>query len=287
MTAPIPIRHFSEISASYDVVLSDVWGVIHNGREAFPEACAALAAFRAGRGPVILISNSPRPHEQVVGQLAGLKVPREAWTDMVTSGDATRAFLAELAPGPAWAIGPDRDAPLYEGLGLRFAGPEEAAFISCTGPYDDEVEKPEDYRARFALTLERDLEMICANPDLVVQRGDRLIYCGGALAELYAVMGGRVRMAGKPYAPIYEACLARAAELLGRPIDRKRVLCIGDAVATDLKGANQQGLDTLFVAGGIHGGELMTAGRLHMDSLQRMLSLVGAHAAFATPALIL
>ena len=286
MAPATPIRHLSEIAGQFDVVLSDVWGVIHNGREAYAEPCAALAKFRRERGPVVLISNSPRPHDQVVEQLDGLGVPRDAWSALVTSGDATRTWLAELAPGPAWAIGPDRDSPLYEGLGLEFSGPEAAKFISCTGPYDDETEKPEDYRARFARALAADLEMICANPDIVVQRGDRLIYCAGALADLYAAMGGRVRMAGKPHAPIYELSLQKAAELLGRPVERRRVLCIGDAVATDVRGANQQGLPILFVADGIHAAELVKHGGLHPESFEHLLSVVGGHAEFVTARLM-
>ena len=164
-------------------------------------------------------------------QLDSLGVPRAAWSAFVTSGDATRALLAERAPGPAWAIGPDRDWPLYEDLGLDFAGPDEAAFISCTGPVDDEVETPEDYRDRLLACARRGLEMICANPDRVVQRGDRLIYCGGALADLYAALDGPVLMAGKPYAPIYHLAVAEASALLGRPVDRARILCVGDGVA--------------------------------------------------------
>lgn len=247
------------LAGRYDVLFCDVWGVIHNGREAFPGPCATLARWRAEQGPVILISNSPRPNTEVAEQLDGLGVPRAAWSALVTSGDATRALLAERAPGPAYAIGPERDAPLYEGLRLRFAPLETAAFIACTGPFDDEVETPEDYRARFETGVARDLLMICANPDKVVQRGERLIYCGGALAELYAAMGGRVLMAGKPHPLIYEASLARAAELAGRPIDRRRVLAIGDGVATDLVGAAGQSLDALFIAGGIHAAETRAA----------------------------
>ena len=175
MTAPRPITGLSEIADAYDVLLCDVWGVIHNGRESFPAACAALQRFAAERGPVVLISNAPRPSAHVHEQLASLGVPRAAWSAFVSSGDATRVLLAERAPGPAWAIGPDRDWPLYANLGLDFAGPDEAAFISCTGPVDDEVETPEDYRDRLLACARRGLEMICANPDRVVQRGDRLI----------------------------------------------------------------------------------------------------------------
>jgi HAD superfamily hydrolase (TIGR01459 family) len=278
MTAPTPIPGLSALADRYDVLLSDVWGVIHNGRESFAAACEALVRWRAERGPVILISNAPRPSAAVHAQLDALGVPREAWSAFITSGDATQILLAARAPGPAWAIGPDRDAPLYEGLDLRFAGPDEAAFISVTGPYDDEIEGPEDYRARFEATVARGLPMICANPDIVVQRGDRLIYCGGALAELYAAMGGEVIMAGKPFSPIYDLCLAEAQLMLGRPLDRARVLCIGDAVVTDAKGANNQGLDVLFVASGIHGAETIGPDGLEPAAVERLLAKDGARA---------
>ncbi|KRA61505.1 HAD family hydrolase [Caulobacter sp. Root655] len=243
----------SALADRYDVLLCDVWGVIHNGVASFPEACQALVEWRAHHGPVILISNSPRPSADVVAQLDALGVPRAAWSAFVTSGDATRTLLAQRAPGPVWTVGPDRDAVLYEGLGLAFSGPEDAAFISVTGLFNDEAEGPEDYRERLATAAERGLALVCANPDRVVQRGDRLIYCGGALADLYEGLGGQVLMAGKPYAPIYDLALAEAEALKGGPVDRSRVLCIGDGVITDVKGAQDQGLACLFIAKGIHG----------------------------------
>ena len=281
MTAPALISGLSAVADRYDVLLSDVWGVIHNGREGFPAACEALARWRAERGPVILISNSPRPSSAVHDQLDQLGVPRAAWSAFVSSGDATRILLSGRAPGPAWAIGPERDGTLYEGLDLAFAGPEDAAFISCTGPVDDEVEGPDDYEERFKLTVARGLPMICANPDIVVQRGDRLIYCGGALAQRYVELGGEVVMAGKPYAPIYDLCLGEAQVLLGKLLDRARVLCIGDAVATDAKGANDQGLDVLFVASGIHGAETIGADGVDAAAVESLLAKDGAHATYA------
>lgn len=256
MTLPHALPHLGDVAADYDILLCDVWGVIHNGRESWSGPCEALARFNREGGHVVLISNSPRPASDVIAQLDGLGVPRESWKAFVTSGDATRAELAKRAPGPAWIVGPERDGALYEGLGLeRAPSAAEAAFISVTGPVDDTVETPEDYRDRLAVGAERGLELICANPDRVVQRGDKLIYCGGALADLYESQGGRVVMAGKPYSPIYDLAIKEAEKLLGRIVDRSRVLCIGDGVVTDVMGANAQALDCLFIAQGIHGDQ--------------------------------
>jgi len=284
--APKAIAGLSEIAPSYDVLLCDIWGVVHNGRESFPAACAAMARYRAEVGPVILISNSPRPAPGVIQQLDSLGVPRAAWSGIVTSGDATRVLLAQRAPGPAWKIGPDRDNPLYEGLGLTFTEPSDAAFISVTGPYDDETEQPADYRDRFIPCVARDLAMICANPDLVVQRGERLIYCGGALAQLYESLGGRVTMAGKPYPAIYQICLEEAARQLGRPLDPRRVLCIGDGLPTDVRGANARDLDILFVASGIHGGETIGPDGLNAIAVADLLRQDGLTAAYAIADLV-
>ncbi|HST90742.1 MAG TPA: TIGR01459 family HAD-type hydrolase, partial [Brevundimonas sp.] len=175
MSLPSPLNGLRDIAADYDLLLCDVWGVVHNGRESWPDACAALSRFNRDGGHVVLISNSPRPADAVVAQLDGLGVPRDSWRAFVTSGDATRAELAKRAPGPVWIIGPDRDWPLHDGLGLEIAqGAVDAAFISLTGLVDDTTETPEDYRERLSAGAARDLELICANPDRVVQRGDHL-----------------------------------------------------------------------------------------------------------------
>jgi HAD superfamily hydrolase (TIGR01459 family) len=287
MRAPHLVTGLAEIADRYDAVLCDVWGVIHNGRESFAAACAALTRFQETRGPVVLISNAPRPSRDVVGQLRALGVPDGAWSGFVTSGDATRYALAERAPGPAWAIGPARDASLYEGTGVAFAEtPEEAAFVSATGLFDDEIETPEDFRARLTLCAERGLLMICANPDIVVQRGDKMIYCAGALAALYETLGGQVLMAGKPHAPIYAAAYAEAERLAGRPLSKDKMLAIGDGLPTDVRGAANEGLPVLFIASGIHAADTMTAdGRLQPDRLAALLTQAGAKADYAAASL--
>jgi HAD superfamily hydrolase (TIGR01459 family) len=286
MSNPELIGGLSEVSSRYDVVLCDIWGVVHNGRKRHPSASEALARFRAERGPVVLISNAPRPSSAVVSQLDGMGVPREAWSAIVTSGDATRAALQERAPGPVWAIGPERDQPLYEGIDLRFAPAEEAAFICCTGLEDDHHETADDYRERLQEPARRGLEMICANPDRIVQIGDALIPCAGAVADVYAELGGTVIMEGKPYAPIYDLALKLAAEAAGSSVDRTRVLAIGDGIPTDVLGANGQGLDLLFVAEGIHAEELAGLdGALNPSRAAERLARDGAHARYLAPAL--
>lgn len=255
-SAPDLIPGLAAVADRYDAVLCDVWGVIHNGEVGFTEAHNALVKFQEMRGPVVLISNAPRPAAAILPQLRALNTPDTAWSGIVTSGDVTRAELSARAPGPAWRIGPDRDHPLYDGIPLTFAGPEEAAFVSCSGLIDDETETPEFYRADLAIAAARGLDFICANPDRVVQRGPALIYCAGALADLYTELGGSVVMAGKPFEPIYRRALAEAERLAGRPLDLSRVLAIGDGLPTDVLGAARMGLDCLFVTSGIHAAQI-------------------------------
>jgi HAD superfamily hydrolase (TIGR01459 family) len=282
------ISGLSELKDSYDALVCDVWGVVHNGRESFAPACEALARYREAGGEVVLVSNSPRPKPGFVDQLRGLGVPDAAWSDAVTSGDATRRLLAERAPGPVWAVGPARDAGLYEGLELEFSETAEgAAFISCSGLFDDELETPDDYRDRFAFAAGRGLEMICANPDKVVQRGDKLIWCAGALADLYTELGGKAVMAGKPFAPIYTLARGAIAAARGARVEDRRTLVIGDGVPTDVLGANDQGLDCLFVLAGIHARELCGGhGRPDAARIESFLEAAGARARYAMAELV-
>ncbi|TAK48338.1 MAG: TIGR01459 family HAD-type hydrolase [Xanthobacteraceae bacterium] len=251
------LDHLRELSASFDVLLCDVWGVIHNGVAAFPEPCEALARFRAGGGTVVLITNAPRPAASVEQQLRRLHIGSDVYDAIATSGDVTRHFIADHAGKAAFHLGPPRDQPLFDDLDVAFAAEAgEADYIICTGLFDDETETPETYRALLEDARARNLAMVCANPDLVVERGHKLIYCAGALAELYRTLGGDVTFGGKPHAPIYEQALAQAAERRGAPVARERVLAIGDSVRTDLAGANNFGVACLFVSAGIHASEV-------------------------------
>jgi len=258
MTSEPPpfLDRFSALAPGYDVVLSDVWGVVHNGLAAFPEACDALARFRAQGGTVLLITNAPRPADVVVRLLDRLHVPHEAYDGIVSSGDVTQDVIVKRRHERVFHIGPERDHSVFTDLGISFAPVESADYVVCSGLFDDETETPRDYRDLCAALRRRNLLMVCANPDLVVERGERLVYCAGAIAELYASLGGEVLYAGKPHRPIYEMALAKASAARGREPALARVLAIGDSVRTDLAGASAFGIDCLFVTAGIHAEEL-------------------------------
>lgn len=254
--APAFLTSFKELAANYDAVLSDVWGVVHNGVVATPPACEALTRFRDGGGTVILITNAPRPGATVVHFIDKVGVPHSAYDGIVSSGDVTRSVMQSRPQKSVFHIGPERDLPIFDGLPLNFVPMEQAEYVVCTGLNHDDTETPETYRALLTEIRKRNLFMLCGNPDLVVERGDKLIYCAGALADLYASLGGDVLYAGKPHRPIYDLALERVAKARGKPVDKTRVLAIGDSIRTDLTGATSYGLDCLFVTAGIHAEEL-------------------------------
>lgn len=245
------IGSLDAITSRYAVLLCDVWGVVHNGVAAFAPACAALARARSAGVAVVLITNAPRPWPSVAAQLKALGVPDEAYDRIVTSGDVTRDLIVDGAKR-VFHLGPDRDRTIYDGLDVETVEEFEAQTVVCTGLFDDDVETPEDYAGMLRRLRARDLPFVCANPDIVVEKGERLIWCAGALARDYAQIGGRTLISGKPHRPIYEAALAAAAKVLGRTVDRSEALAIGDGMMTDVKGAADNGIDVLYVSGGIH-----------------------------------
>jgi HAD superfamily hydrolase (TIGR01459 family) len=258
----IPILDgFGTVAAGYDLILCDVWGVLHDGTRAHRGASDALIRFRAlapeGRPRrIILVSNAPRPWAGVQRILDGFGIPREAYDAILTSGDLTRRLLAKHPGERVHHLGPERDAPIFEGLDLRLVPGEAAERVVCTGPFDDTRETAEDYRVRFEAFRARNVPMLCANPDLVVEREGKLIPCAGLLAAAYAEIGGEVTYAGKPYRPVYEAALDLASELDGTPPALDRVIAVGDALRTDIAGANGFGIASLLVARGIHAEEM-------------------------------
>ncbi|MFT0890788.1 TIGR01459 family HAD-type hydrolase [Pseudochelatococcus sp. G4_1912] len=251
------ITGIAGIADRYDVLLCDVWGVLHDGIAAFPEAGDALARFRAQGGTVVLLTNAPRPHGVIRVLLERMNARRDAYDAIVTSGDVTRGEIAARAGQPVYHLGPERDLPVFEGLDAPLTTLEEAAYVVCTGLFDDDNETPADYAESLQAMAARQLPMVCANPDLVVERGDQLLYCAGAIADAYEKISGHAIYAGKPHAPIYKRAIDIAASLRGSP--PKRVLAIGDAMRTDIVGAADAGFDSLFVARGIHANEALDA----------------------------
>jgi HAD superfamily hydrolase (TIGR01459 family) len=276
MTALPPlVPHFSALLPDYDVVLSDVWGVVHNGLRSFAEPCEALMRARARGTVVVLITNAPRPNEAVIRQIDRMQVPHEAYDALVSSGDVTRNVIASRPGQSIFHIGPERDHSIFAGFAPLFAPLDRADYVVCSGLFDDENETPDDYRERLAAMLTRRLFMVCGNPDVVVERGDRLVYCAGAIADIYADMGGKVLYAGKPYRPIYDLALAKAEAALGRKPDMRRVLAIGDSVRTDLAGAHALSVDCLFLTGGIHAEELGGRGEPEAHAISGLFAATG------------
>jgi HAD superfamily hydrolase (TIGR01459 family) len=278
---PPLLNGLSEIAGDYDAAICDVWGVLHNGREAFLPAADAMRRFRSERGPVILLSNAPRLADGVEGLFDRVGLPRDFYDGIVTSGLAARDDLllrTKAARLNLFYLGPARHNPLFEGLDVELVPAERAELVLCTGFYDDETETPDDYRAMLEGFRARNLLFLCANPDIIVQRGDKLIFCAGAIARLYESMGGEVVYYGKPYPPVFEKALAKAKGLA--PV--KRALVIGDGIDTDILGAQRAGLDALFIGGGIHGAEL----RERPEALANLLKKSGVTARAAMPALM-
>jgi HAD superfamily hydrolase (TIGR01459 family) len=254
MTRPaIPIQSsISSIAPDSIAWLVDIWGVLHNGARSFPAACEACKTFGGRGGIVVLISNAPRPFTAVVPHLTALGVPADAYDTGITSGDVTRGLLEAWRGRRVLHIGPERDLGLFTGLDLSLVAAETAEVVVCSGLYDDTKETPADYADLFDRLLARRLPMICANPDIKVERGGELIWCAGALAADYQAKGGEVIYAGKPHLPIYERALGIIDALAGRPVSKDAVLAIGDGLETDLRGAHTAGLPSVFIASAIH-----------------------------------
>lgn len=272
MSVPI-LTDAGDLLARYDVLISDVWGVVHDGLWALEPACAALTRFREDGGAVVLLSNAPGPSEQIAEVIDAKRVPRDCWDALVTSGDVTRALIAESRHRKVFHIGWQDDRAVFEGLDVSLVGEDEADLVVATELNDYFTETPEQYRPLLARFAGRGLPFICGNPDLVVHVGERLLPCAGALATIYEALGGAVAWAGKPYRPAYDLALEAARTARGgRPVDPAKVLVIGDAVRTDLAGARLMGFDSLFIAGGIHRDETMRDGAVDPAGLARVLA---------------
>ena len=256
---PFSTRLLSGVSAvidQYELCLCDIWGVVHNGVRPFAAACDALARMRAGGVTVVLVSNAPRPRSEIAVQLGKLGVPGDAFDAIVTSGDVARDLIAHRAGEPLYHLGPPRDLPLMAGLDAPRVEAAQARYVLCTGLFDDETETAESYAEQLADFARRKLTLICANPDLVVDRGGRIVPCAGSLAVAYEKLGGEAIYAGKPHAPIYDLAIRIGQELRGETVEKARILAIGDAIRTDIAGAAGYGLDSLMCVAGIHAEEM-------------------------------
>lgn len=265
------------ISATYPVWFCDIWGVVHNGYKPFANTVATLARHRANGGIVVLVSNSPRSEAGILKQLDEIGVARNAYDAAVTSGDVTRNLMAEAPSHRLFHLGPDRDTSIFQGLAVERVPLAEAGAVICTGLFHDDRETPDDYEALLTEMKARKLPMICANPDKMVRKGDKLLYCAGALAERFATMGGAVSMAGKPFAPIYELARRKAEAARGGPVSAAEILAIGDGPETDIRGAANQGIACLYVSGGVrdHASD-MAAELRHIQNLVPQARIVAA-----------
>jgi HAD superfamily hydrolase (TIGR01459 family) len=248
-----------DLSARYPVWFCDIWGVVHNGYKPFAATTAALAKHRENGGTVILVTNAPRTSEGVENQLQLIGVAHESFDAVVTSGDVTRTLMLEQGGGKLFHLGPSRDDSIYDGLDLKRVDLADATAVLCTGLFDELNETPADYLSMLTDMKQRGLPMICANPDKLVRKGDLLIYCAGALAEEYSKLGGKVLMAGKPYAPLYDLALKHAAQKRNQKINMDQVLAIGDGPETDIKGAADYGIACVLITGGINSGDNIAA----------------------------
>ena len=275
MSLPRLISGLSEIADHHDALICDVWGVIHDGQAHHPQAADALFKFKEKHGPVVLLTNAPRVPDEVAAQCRIYGLPDGCYDAIVSSGGAARDELARRSAArtlPLYYIGPDRDLTMIQGLDIVRTDIGEAEVVLAIGLVDDMTETPADYTARLEAMKARGLTMLCANPDLVVHRGEKLVYCAGSLAQAYEGMGGDVIYYGKPHLPVYAAALAAA----GHP---KRPLAVGDGLYTDIRGANAAKLDVLFIADGVHGEDIQPYTDIHLSNL---FARFGAHAATVT-----
>ncbi len=287
------IDHLSEISDRYRVLLCDLWGCLHDGYHPFPGAVAALERFRAGGGTVLLLTNSPRPRAAVARQLDRIGVPRDIWDVIASSGDSARAAMFQGAVGQkVFFIGEPHDLSFFEPPSV-VSNPqpiervplEQAEGIVCTGPFDPRAPL-EDLRPQLLYAKQKGLKLLCANPDLFVDRGGVREFCAGAVAKLYEDMGGESLYFGKPHPAIYDLARARLAEI-GALVPEAQMLAIGDGIATDIAGAMGEDIDSLFITGGLARTEIPTGpdGRPDADALEACLRVHMAAPLFAMAAL--
>jgi HAD superfamily hydrolase (TIGR01459 family) len=284
---PLHLSGLGSVVSRYDAVISDVWGVLHNGLAANPGAPEALRQARMAGLPVVLLTNAPRPPESIREQLRGFGIADDSYDAIVSSGGVTQSLIEQEGDAPFFHLGPARDIPIFDGLAARPAPLEEARYILCTGLFNDETDAPEEYRPLLEKGVERGLKLYCANPDLVVERGTDLIPCAGALADLYEHMGGTAIWVGKPHPLVYERARAVISELAGRSVPANRIVCIGDAFRTDIAGAVANGHDSIMTLAGIHGHQIGLKGAdFDRGEFARMIEINNARPTMSMVSLI-
>ena len=273
------IEQFADIAGQYDAAFVDLWGCMHNGITAFPDAVAAMQAYRANGGKVVLVTNSPRPWDSVARQIHGFGIPEDAWDAIATSGDSARAAMYRGVVGEKiWFMGESpRDDDFFKPLkiienpvDIQKVPLEEAEGIVCCGPFDPLAEVAVN-RPEFLYAKQKGLKLLCANPDIVVDRGDQREWCAGALAALYSEMGGESLYFGKPHPPIYDLARRRLAALTDTP-SAPRIIAVGDGIGTDVLGGMQENLDVLFISGGLAAKETKTDQQPEPDALATYLA---------------
>lgn len=273
------ITSFNEISGRYDAAFVDLWGCLHNGYEPFAAAVATLEKFRDRGGKIILLTNSPRPRPSVIRQLDKIGVARDLYHDVAASGDASQFSLAAGDVGSkVYHLGPERDLGFFADLPVDILNGrqitrvplDQAEGIVCTGLFDDDTETPDDYRATFLYAKTKGLKLLCTNPDLIVDKGDTRIFCAGSLAKAYEDMGGTSLYFGKPWPAIYDLARRRLAEIAD--IEDHRIICIGDGIRTDIRGAIAEDLDSLFITGGLAAAETGTSQQPDPEKLNTYLN---------------
>lgn len=272
------IENLAQVADRYDALFCDLWGCIHNGRTAFPEAVDALRGYRANGGKVVVLTNAPRSRHEVAKQFPEYDVPDDCWDTIATSGDSARSAMFQGAVGDkVWFVGKDSDLPFFEPLKLiddpmdvQRVELEEATGIACLGPFDAHAD-PKVLRPQFLYAKQKGMKLLCANPDIVVDRGETREWCAGALAKLYSEMGGESLYFGKPHPPVYDLARRRLTEL-GTSIPDSRILCVGDGIGTDIKGGLGEDLDTLFITGGLAREETKTRLQPEQDALDAFLA---------------
>ena len=276
---PSIIQSLEDLSKNYTTLFVDLWGCLHDGYTPFEEAVIALKKYRSnGLGSVVLLTNSPRPRNSVERQLDKIGVPKDCWDTIATSGDSARAAMFDgVVKEKIFHLGPEHDLSFFKRMDLlknarpiELVSKEKAEGVVCTGPFDDANDHPNDYIQLFSKFIDRKLKLLCANPDIVVDRGQKRVYCAGALAKLYTKMGGESLYFGKPHRPIYDLAYKRMSEI-NIKISKENILCIGDGILTDIKGANDEKLNSLFITGGLAAEETKTISQPDKMKLQKFL----------------